>query len=155
ILLERGDLLRVGRPDEDCTIALGPAGVVGGVAEVLYAVGRERRLLAARDVAHVEIPVANERRALAVGRWHVAALRAAAAAALLVFTRLARRQRALAAHRLRGVDEDSLLTLLGLRAVPDAIPFTLGEPGGSPCHVQDQRRRVVGHEALGARIVRR
>ena len=42
VLLVRGDLLRVGRPQHDGALARRPAGVVGGVAEVLHAVGRER-----------------------------------------------------------------------------------------------------------------
>ena len=57
IFLESGDQTRIG------AVALRPAGVVGGVAEVLDAVGRQLRLLAGRDVAHPEIPVANEGRA--------------------------------------------------------------------------------------------
>ena len=70
VLLERGDLSRVGRPERDGAIASGPAGVVGGVAEVLHAVGRQRPLLAGRHVADPEVPVLDEHRALAVGRGH-------------------------------------------------------------------------------------
>ena len=62
IFFESGD------HDDDRAIAAAPAGVVGGVAEVLDAVGRQLPLLACRDVAHPEIPVANEDAALAVGR---------------------------------------------------------------------------------------
>ena len=80
ILLERRDLLRVGRPDENRAIALDPASVVGGVAEVFHAVLRELRLLAGRDVAHPQIPIANERRLLAVGRQRLRRARAAASA---------------------------------------------------------------------------
>src|SRR2546422_4811943 len=120
VLLEGRDLFRVRRPDENRAIAFRPAGVVGGVAEVLHAVGRERGFLAAGDVADPQIPVANERGALAVRRRHVAALRSAAST-VLAFAVLARRQRALAARRLRRVDEDRLLALLGPGAVPEAI----------------------------------
>ena len=68
ILLERRDLLRVGRPDENRAIAVRPAGVVRGVAEVLHAIAGELRLAARCDVAHPQIPIADERAALAVGR---------------------------------------------------------------------------------------
>ena len=61
ILLERRDLLRVGRPFDDRPIASHPAGVVRGVSEVLDAVFRERSLPAALDVADPEVPVADER----------------------------------------------------------------------------------------------
>ena len=68
VLLVGGDLLRVGRPEHDGAVAAAPAGVVGGVAEVLHAVGRQRRSCAGGDVAHPEVPVADEDRALAVRR---------------------------------------------------------------------------------------
>jgi hypothetical protein len=67
VLLERGDLLRVRRPAHDRTIASRPAGIVGGVAEVLDAVPGQLHFLAGRDVAYPEIPVANERGFFAVG----------------------------------------------------------------------------------------
>ena len=35
VVLEGGDLLRVGGPEEDGSVALGPPGVVGPVAEIL------------------------------------------------------------------------------------------------------------------------
>ena len=43
VLLEGGDLLGIGRPEDDGAVAAGPAGVVGGVAEILDAVGGELR----------------------------------------------------------------------------------------------------------------
>ena len=45
ILLEGGDALGIGRPQHDGPVAAGPAGIVGGVAEILDAVGGERGLL--------------------------------------------------------------------------------------------------------------
>ena len=81
VLLRRRDLLRVRRPEQNRAIAARPAGVVRRVAEVLLAVGRELLLLTGRDVAHPEIPVANERGALAVGRHHGIARGAAASTA--------------------------------------------------------------------------
>ena len=81
VVPEGRDLLRVRRPDDDGRVAARPAGVVGGVGEVLDAVGRELRLAAGRDVAHPEVVVAHERRARAVGREHVGASAAGSAAA--------------------------------------------------------------------------
>src|SRR5687767_13155898 len=43
VVLKRGDPLRVRRPQENRPVALRPPGVVGGVAVVLFAVGRELR----------------------------------------------------------------------------------------------------------------
>src|SRR5690606_14066441 len=69
----------------DRAVAPGPAGVVGGVAEVLDAVGGELRLLARLDVPHPEVVVTDERGALPVGREdHVAA---GGGAAVAPFTR--------------------------------------------------------------------
>ena len=48
VLAEGRDLLRVGRPGHDRPIAEAPAGVVGGVAVVLHAVGRELLVRAGR-----------------------------------------------------------------------------------------------------------
>ena len=62
ILLEGGDLLRIGRPLEHRPIAADPAGVVGGVAVVLDAVGRELLVRAGRHVANPEVVVADEGR---------------------------------------------------------------------------------------------
>ena len=60
VLLLRRDLLAVGRPRQRRRRARRPAGVARRVAEVLHAVGRELALLAGGDVAHPEIPVADE-----------------------------------------------------------------------------------------------
>ena len=68
VLLLRRDLLAVGRPRQRRRGAGGPSGVARRVAEVLHAVGRELALLAGGDVAHPEIPVADEERLAAVGR---------------------------------------------------------------------------------------
>src|SRR5436309_173583 len=68
VVLERGDLARVGRPRDDRLVALDPAGVVRSVAEVLDAVRRQRRLGPAREVREPEIVVANEHGTRAVGR---------------------------------------------------------------------------------------
>jgi hypothetical protein len=68
VLLEGGNLFRIGRPQKDGAIAVNPAGVVRGVAEIFHAVGSQLRFLVAGDVAQPKIPVANEGGALAVGR---------------------------------------------------------------------------------------
>ena len=81
ILLEGGDLLGIGRPQHDGPVAAGPAGVVGGVAEVLDAVGGERRLLAGGGVAHPQIRIANEGGVLLVGGENLGSGAAAAASA--------------------------------------------------------------------------
>src|SRR5688500_8338437 len=54
ILLLGRDLPRVGRPEKDGPIAAHPTRVVGRVAEILDAVGRELLLLPARDIADPE-----------------------------------------------------------------------------------------------------
>ncbi len=68
ILLEGSDLLRVRRPLHDRAIAAGPAGIVGGIAIVLDAVGRELTVLAGRHVAHPQVPVLDVDGVLAVRR---------------------------------------------------------------------------------------
>src|ERR1019366_1743641 len=60
ILLEGGDALGIGRPQDDGPKASGPTGVVGGVAEVLDAVGGERLLPIGGGVAHPQIGIADE-----------------------------------------------------------------------------------------------
>src|SRR5580704_6159756 len=60
VLLEGGNFFRVGRPQQYGAIAVNPAGVVGGVAEIFYAVGGELRFLVAGEVADPKIPIANE-----------------------------------------------------------------------------------------------
>ena len=68
ILLEGGDALGIGRPQHDGPVAAGPARIVGGVAEVLDAVGGERCLLIGGGVAHPQVRVADEGGVLLVGR---------------------------------------------------------------------------------------
>ena len=75
VLLEGGDLARVGRPLHHRAVAVAPAGVVGRIAVVLHAVGRELGLLTRGHVAHPEVPVADERGPLGVGRQHLGARR--------------------------------------------------------------------------------
>ncbi len=67
VLLLGGDLLAVGRPLEDGAVGMDPSGIVGGVAEVLDAVGGELGFLAGGDVADPEVEPSNEGGALAVG----------------------------------------------------------------------------------------
>src|SRR5207302_5861362 len=80
VLLEGGDLLRVRRPKQDWTVAVDPAGVVGGVAEIFYAVGSKLGLLGGGNVAHPEIEIANECSELFVGREHLQGAQSALAA---------------------------------------------------------------------------
>ncbi len=67
ILLERRDPLGIGRPQYHRPVAAGPTGVVRRVAEVLDAVGGERRLFISRRIAHPQIEIAYESRVLLVG----------------------------------------------------------------------------------------
>src|SRR5690606_19911478 len=76
VLLEGRDLRRVGRPHQDRAVAVGPAGVVGGVAVVGAAIGGEPGFLARGDVAHPQVPVADEGLRLAVRRAHAGLLAA-------------------------------------------------------------------------------
>ena len=93
VLLERRDLLRVGRPHHDWPVAAGPPGVVGRVSEILHAVRRQRGFLAGGGVADPEVPIADEDGAFAVRRRHIISDRASSAAA----RRRARRTSAAAA----------------------------------------------------------
>ncbi len=68
VLAEGRDLFRIGRPGEHRAIAEAPAGVVGGVAIILHAVGGELRVGAAVDVADPQVVIAHERGELAVRR---------------------------------------------------------------------------------------
>ena len=68
VLLECGDLGGVRRPQQDGGVGVLPAGVVGGVAVVLDAIGGELSLRAGGQVAHPKIPVADKRAQLLVGR---------------------------------------------------------------------------------------
>ena len=60
VVLEGGDLFRVGGPEEHGAVALGPPGVVGGVPEVLDAVGGELGLSSRRYLPDPEIVVPDE-----------------------------------------------------------------------------------------------
>src|SRR5688572_19830881 len=68
VLLEGRDLLRIRRPEYDRTIAHSPAGVVGGVAEVLHTVGGKLLLGAGGHFTNPQVMLADEDCALAVGR---------------------------------------------------------------------------------------
>src|SRR5690606_30311610 len=78
VLLEGGDLRGIRRPDQDRAVAVGPAGVVGGVAVVGGAVRRELGLGAGFDVPDPQVPVADEGFRLAVGGTHARLLAALA-----------------------------------------------------------------------------
>ena len=159
VLLERRDLLRVGRPHDDWPIALGPPGVVGRVSEILHAVSRQRGFPAGGGVADPEVPLADENGAFAVRRRHIISDRASSAAA----RRRVRRTSAAAAggagrhiaRRLRrsdGIDDERFGALLGCDPIPEP---PVGEPRRPDTRSQHQRRRVVGHVLFGTRIVSR
>ena len=151
ILLKRGDLLRIRRPRDDRAIAACPSGIVGGVAEVLHAIGGERRFPARRDIAHPQVPVADEHRFRAVGRRRVGPLCAAASGRTFRAPFTTDRQIAGAPRRARRIDQHRLLSVFGRRPVPEAI---VREPRRADAAVQNEWRRVVRHEPLGARVIR-
>ena len=68
VLLKSGNLSGVRGPKKDGAIAGAPAGVVGGISEVLHAVVRKLGFAAGSYIAHPQIPVADKGRALPVGR---------------------------------------------------------------------------------------
>ena len=68
VLLEGGDVLRVGRPEQDGLVGVGPAGVIRGVAKVRNAVVRQLGLGTRFYVAQPQVPVAQKRGAGAVRR---------------------------------------------------------------------------------------
>ena len=165
VLLRRGDLLRVGRPEQHRAIAARPTGVVGGVAEILHAVRRELAFLAARDIANPEIPVANERGLGSVGRHHGSARRATTSAATAASASTATSSdrtsvggrwhaRAIRARGVaddprlpRRIDEDEFGTR-GAGAIPHA---TVGQPVGcdrSADHEAVERRGEHFHRAV-------
>ena len=59
IVLERGELARIGRPGDHRPVAVRPAGVVGGVAEILDAVGGELHLAAGRQLGRPQVGVTD------------------------------------------------------------------------------------------------
>ena len=129
VLLEGRDLLRVGRPDQDRPVALRPAGVVGGVAEVLHAVGGERPFRAGRDVADPQVPVLDVGRARAIGRLDVIGRRRRVGPARAASTPAARsralRERARTVRAGCRVHQHGLRALLGGDPVPDLV---VGQP---------------------------
>src|SRR5215469_152697 len=60
VLLVRCDLSGVRRPKDDWPIAVRPAGVVRGVAEVLNTVSGQLRFFSTGNVSHPQIVIANE-----------------------------------------------------------------------------------------------
>src|SRR5262249_29432040 len=66
ILLECRDPLRIWRPPDDGAVAFGPAGVVGGIAEIFDAFFGQLQIFVAGDIVDPEVPVANEGLFLAV-----------------------------------------------------------------------------------------
>ena len=156
ILLERGQLLGVGRPGKNRAIGVHPAGVVGGVAEVFHAIGGDLRLLIGHDIAHPEVPVADERGGFAVGR-HVlggATTRACGrpASGAGGFSRaVGASGRAVGLGALGRVDHHQRRAAVGQsHTIGEAA---VGEPGRLHTGARHQIRRVEGEEALGPRIV--
>ena len=156
VLLKGCDLFRVGRPDQDGPVALRPAGVVGGVAEVLHAVSGQRPFRAGRDVADPEVPVLDVRRTRAIGRLDVIGRRRrvgpARAASTPAALSCAFRERARTVRAGGRIHEHGLRALLGRDPVPDLV---VGQPRRLHRRVVDQRRRVGSQKLLRARIIRR
>jgi len=163
ILLKGRDLLRIRRPHDDRPIALRPAGVVGGVAEVLDAVGRERGLPSRFHVAQPEIPVANEDGAFAVRRRRrddsggpasptpaTSSTAAPAGSSCSVLRGDARRQCAGLFLSDARIDDERFVACGRGHAVPEAI---IGKPRRADARSKHQRRRVPRHELFGARVV--
>src|SRR5690606_32908260 len=75
VLAEGGDPVRAGRPRHHRLVGVFPAGVVGGVAVIGAAVEGELYLVAAVDVTHPQVPVADEGLAPPVGGTHAGLLR--------------------------------------------------------------------------------
>src|SRR2546423_13191686 len=66
VLLERRDAARVGRPNQNGSIASDPPRVISRVAEVFLPVRRKLSFASRRDVANPEVVAPNESRAPAV-----------------------------------------------------------------------------------------
>ncbi len=77
-MLEGGDLLRVGRPEQNRPVTLGPSGVVGGVSEVLDTIGGDLGLFSILGVADPEVVVTDEGGLGAVGGKNMASKSGAA-----------------------------------------------------------------------------
>src|SRR5262249_45422025 len=65
------DFFRVRRPGKHRSIAVSPAGVIGCITEILRAIRRELRFLTAGQITNPQVVIANESRALFVGRQNV------------------------------------------------------------------------------------
>ena len=124
IFFESGD------HDDDRAIALRPAGVVGGVAEVLHAISRELRLLPVATSRTHKFQSLDEHRSLAVGRRDVVAGRTAAATGGTAPAGSsppcrARWEIAGRLRRLCGIDQECLAPVLGRDPIPEA---PVGQP---------------------------
>ncbi len=66
VMLEGRDLPGVRRPQQHRAVTPRPAGVVGRIAEILDAVGRERAVLVGRQIPHPQVVVPDVRRVPAI-----------------------------------------------------------------------------------------
>src|SRR5688572_6797774 len=135
VVLEGRNPFRVWRPQQDWAVALGPAGVVGRVREVLHAIGRDLDFLLRRYVPHPEVEVAHERRAFAVrGEDVIAPLSASCTAATSTATtslrraRLARRQVAEDFGAGGRIHQEGFGSLFRGHAIPEAPVLEPGRP---------------------------
>src|ERR1035437_6636630 len=168
VLLVRRDLLGIGGPEQDRAIAGAPAGVVGGVAEVLDAVGGEGPLLSRCDIAHPQVPVPNEDGVLSVRREHGIARGASAPAATAP---TAASSTTTGRSRVRRVGDSGTVASLGVTddasalggiyehglgsarsrvAVPEAI---VRHPVRGHVSANDERRHVLRQKLFGAGVV--
>ena len=168
VVLEGGDPFRVGRPHEDGRVALGPAGVVRGVAEILDAIGRQLHFLTGRDIADPQVEIANERGAFAVGRQTRCARTAGSAArraaraptpSSLPAFRRRRNRSGTALGVVRSTDDAPLAGRIDeqcrgpgrrRRAVPE---LAVWQPRRLHRQSEHQRRRRRSQELLGPRVV--
>src|SRR5438270_4228658 len=158
VLLEGGDPSRVWRPNENRTITLRPAGVVGRVAKILLTVGGELTLAPGSNVANPEVVVPNERSALAVGRNRLGTSPWRAPGGTQA-RHLARIQSATAPVGLRTARQSDCPRRIDqneLGAAPangNAITqSTVAQPHWLQPHTRHQRNNVLAQEALGARV---
>ena len=68
ILLEGREHLRIRRPHYDRVFAMDPTGIVRCIAVILHAVRGELLLHPGRDLAHPQVPIAEENRPLSIWR---------------------------------------------------------------------------------------